>query len=74
MRAPILLLALLLSACANPLKAANPVAQVKPGVQSEAKNPPAVDTPPAAVTDQKAPVPLPDIPPSKKRDHNIEED
>jgi PBP1b-binding outer membrane lipoprotein LpoB len=67
MRAPILLLALLLSACANPLKAANPVAQVKPGVQSEAKNP-------TAVTEQKPPVPLPDIPPSKKRDHNIEED
>ncbi len=73
MRAPVLLLALLLSACANPPKAADPVAQVKPKVQSEAKDPPAVDTPPA-VTEQNPPVPLPDIPPNRKRDHNIEED
>lgn len=73
MRPPILLLALLMSACASPPKAVDPVAEVKPVVQSEVKDPPAVDTPPA-VTEQQAPPQLPVLAPPIKRDHNIEED
>ena len=67
MCAPILLLALLLSACATPPKTVAPVAEVNPGVRSEAKDPP-------AVTEQKMPPQLPALAPPIKRDHNIEED
>lgn len=67
--APVLLLALLLSACANQPKAVAPVAEVK----AEVKTQPAVVSQPA-VTEDKPPLQLPDIPPPKKHDHNVEED
>lgn len=73
--APILFTALLLSACTHPPKAVAPVAEAKAVVKEPpaAVSPPAVDAQPA-VTEVKPPLQLPDIPPPKKHDHNIEED
>lgn len=70
-----LLLGLLLSACAHLPRAAAPVAEAKAIVkeQTVVKEQPAVDSQPA-VTEESSPVQVPDIPPTRKRDHNIEED
>ena len=71
MRAPILFMALLLSACANQFRAVEPIAQEKPVVKEQS----AVDnkTQPA-VTEVEPPVQPPAAPPPKKHSHNVEED
>ncbi|MDD2701527.1 MAG: hypothetical protein PHH36_09845 [Sideroxydans sp.] len=70
-RAPILFMALLFSACAHQPEAVAPVVEVKPVVQEQT----AVDSKPQpAVTVEEPPVPLPQTPPPRKHDHNVEED